>query len=328
MTMRRRSEARPLPKRTIEALAACEAVGLMFWSDHPRRRHVWAVDERQQAHVVQIDSDACTARHVCGSAAPSPVHCSGGDEAMPYTTTHSEGEQHPMTTAKEDRPTQCEAAQDPEASPRQQRNDPVLNISQPEPSVNGEAPGFNIFDPGASLDDDSVPEVNPPVQDIPIRKPNKLKFYRVHPKFVVDRDILVVPDGMDEVTYLCFPKLIDEFPEAIRRARLYPYIGTDSKQVCLWRINHPTRTGGKRNQKIFDTAVRAAQQAQTEWTRIWWNLETSHYTHQTSRADLGEPRWPDLEFEEILRIAFEGLVIDSLDHEVLRELRTGSRDDQ
>ena len=190
------------------------------------------------------------------------------------------------------------------------------NVSHPtpdspiaEPSANGEAEasGFNIFDPAACLDDENVPDVNPPVEDIPIRKPNKLKFYRVHSKFVVDRDILVVPEGMDEVTYLCYPKLIDEFPEAIRRARLYPYVGTDSKQVYLWRINHPTKAGGKRNQKMFDTAVRAAEQAQNQWTRIWWNQEVGHYTHQTSRADLEEPRWPDLAFEEILRIAFEGL---------------------
>ena len=88
------------------------------------------------------------------------------------------------------------------------------------------------------------------------------------------------------------------------------------------------QSGRQANQKMFDTAIRAAEQAQTEWTRIWWNQEVSHYTHQTSRADLGEPRWPDLAFEEILRIAFEGLVIESLDHEVLRELRTGSKDER
>ena len=207
-------------------------------------------------------------------------------------------------------------------------DEPSLNGAQPLPGEADEASRFNIFDPAACLDDENVPDVNPPVEDIPIRKPNKLKFYRVHPEFVVDRDILVVSEGMDEVTYLCYPKLIDEFPEAIRRARLYPYIGTDSRQVYLWRINHPTKAGGKRNQKMFDTAIRAAEQAQTEWTRIWWNQEVSHYTHQTSRADLGEPRWPDLAFEEILRIAFEGLVIESLDHEVLRELRTGSKDER
>ena len=56
--------ARRLPKRTRECLAACAAVGLHYWGDHPRARHVWAVDDSQRAHVVRINRDG-TAQHVC-----------------------------------------------------------------------------------------------------------------------------------------------------------------------------------------------------------------------------------------------------------------------
>ena len=59
--------SRQLPKRTREALAACEAVGLMFWSDHPKPKHVWAVDDHQQAHVVHIHRDAGTAEQCAGA---------------------------------------------------------------------------------------------------------------------------------------------------------------------------------------------------------------------------------------------------------------------
>jgi hypothetical protein len=98
---------RPLPKGTRERLAACAAVGLHYWADHPaayciwavdkRRRahavqiparaayHVWAVDNGGRAHVVRVHSDAGTAQHVCGSAIPSVVkRCTGDDEAVPY----------------------------------------------------------------------------------------------------------------------------------------------------------------------------------------------------------------------------------------------------
>jgi hypothetical protein len=57
--------ARQLPRRTCEALAACEAVGLMFWADHPRAGHAWAVDDHQRVHVVRIGRSASTAQHVC-----------------------------------------------------------------------------------------------------------------------------------------------------------------------------------------------------------------------------------------------------------------------
>ena len=56
--------ARQLPKRTREAIAACESVGLMFWSGHPGRNCLWAVDDRQQAHTVRIHKDG-SAQHVC-----------------------------------------------------------------------------------------------------------------------------------------------------------------------------------------------------------------------------------------------------------------------
>ena len=57
--------ARQLPRRTREALAACEAVGLMFWADHPWPRQVWAVDDHQRVHVVRIGRDASTVQHMC-----------------------------------------------------------------------------------------------------------------------------------------------------------------------------------------------------------------------------------------------------------------------
>lgn len=46
---------RPIVKATREAMAACAAVGLAYWSDHPQPGHVWAVDAAQQPHPVRID---------------------------------------------------------------------------------------------------------------------------------------------------------------------------------------------------------------------------------------------------------------------------------
>jgi len=56
---------RPLGKRIRKRLAACEAVDLDYWADHPQKNHVWAVDDDQRAHVVRIGSSASTIQHVC-----------------------------------------------------------------------------------------------------------------------------------------------------------------------------------------------------------------------------------------------------------------------
>jgi hypothetical protein len=73
-----------LPKSTRERLAACAAVGLYFWSDHPTTHHVWAVDDHQQAHVVRICRDDGTAQHVCAGRPFEAERCTGDDEAVPY----------------------------------------------------------------------------------------------------------------------------------------------------------------------------------------------------------------------------------------------------
>lgn len=83
---RRCAKSRPLPERTRERLAACEAVSLHYWSDHPQANHVWAVDDHQHAHVVRIDRKTGTAQHVCRAASSDEAEqCVGATEAVTYT---------------------------------------------------------------------------------------------------------------------------------------------------------------------------------------------------------------------------------------------------
>lgn len=55
---------RKVPQQTQERLAACAAVGLGYWSGHPRAGWAWAVDDAQQAHAVEIDRKRGRARRV------------------------------------------------------------------------------------------------------------------------------------------------------------------------------------------------------------------------------------------------------------------------
>lgn len=67
---------RGLPVRTKMSVAACAAVGLTYWAEHPgvtqRGRYVWALDDEQRAHIVHVcggASSAGTGEHVCSRAA-------------------------------------------------------------------------------------------------------------------------------------------------------------------------------------------------------------------------------------------------------------------
>jgi hypothetical protein len=49
----------PIPKRTLENIAACAAVGLSYWSEAPGVNRLWAVDDKtRKAHEVRIDRKA------------------------------------------------------------------------------------------------------------------------------------------------------------------------------------------------------------------------------------------------------------------------------
>jgi hypothetical protein len=89
MTRRSRDEARALPKGTRERLAACEAVGLHWWADHPVAGHVWAVDDHQQAHVVRIRG---TVQHVCRpDLLVEEGRCTAGVDEIARDTTKPPG---------------------------------------------------------------------------------------------------------------------------------------------------------------------------------------------------------------------------------------------
>lgn len=51
-------------KTTLLRMAACEALGLHYWSGHPLSGCVWAVDDSQTPHVVKIDAKKGTAAKV------------------------------------------------------------------------------------------------------------------------------------------------------------------------------------------------------------------------------------------------------------------------
>ncbi|WP_179475355.1 DUF7457 domain-containing protein [Mycolicibacterium vinylchloridicum] len=54
---------REIPVRTLENLAACQSIGLDFWSEAPPPSTVWALDDQRQPHLVKIDRRRSIAHH-------------------------------------------------------------------------------------------------------------------------------------------------------------------------------------------------------------------------------------------------------------------------
>jgi hypothetical protein len=51
------------------------------------------------------------------------------------------------------------------------------------------------------------------------------------------------------------------------------------------------------------------------------NRAAGQYDLGTADAELPDPEWPELSFREILKMAFQDAMIDSIDHPAIRRLR-------
>ena len=67
--------------------------------------------------------------------------------------------------------------------------------------------------------------------------------------------------------------------------------------------------------------MEAATIAQTKWVRMSAKRSLGAYEIIVGPDPQPEANWPELSFAEIVRIAFKGRVIETLDHQVIRQLR-------
>lgn len=167
--------------------------------------------------------------------------------------------------------------------------------------------------------DDSSIQVEKKLIAVPIRKPTRTEFFRVSPDpdYTVTAPIIEHVKGLDRDTYWVIPGLRNDLFAEVVPVRLLTCISRRSKDPFLWPAKIPGDGGGRR---WAESALHVAEQAKTHWVRMSGNRDGGYYDLFVAKGDLGDPEWPDQSFEELVRIAFQGRVIDRPDHPVLQEL--------
>ena len=154
------------------------------------------------------------------------------------------------------------------------------------------------------------------VQGVPrVKRPPNTQFFRCRKDLAGNMNVLDMETDGERVTYLVAPtvakRLADETAIKAKHGR-----------VCL------TREGGLylwlRSLGGSDTwsqsAARVTDRAENEWVRATSSRSLSEYKCKVATGIDDEPNWPQESFIEILRAAFEGKVIDSLEHSVVKQL--------
>jgi hypothetical protein len=168
------------------------------------------------------------------------------------------------------------------------------------------------IDPASSADP-SVVRITP---HIPIRKPSKESFIRVHPEYSLDTTVLELKEdqSIQLVNPALRPALAAESCVVVRRLVLGI---TRQGTPFIWPLRLPAE--GKRDLWAM-SALDAAEAAKSQWVRVRANLSLGGFEYDVARLDW-EPVWPAEPFNELLRKAFKGAHIESLDHPTLKMLR-------
>jgi len=153
---------------------------------------------------------------------------------------------------------------------------------------------------------------------VPVRKPNPQDWVRVHPgsEYRENFPLIELKDEREEyvVAASLVPELVGEFVSKT----LYTTVNRQGV-VSLWPVRLPDPDG--REMEWHRSAREAAELATTRWVRCKANRSLGAYDIFQAEAYIAEPTWPDLTFQEVIRIAFRDRLITSMDHPVIKRLR-------
>lgn len=153
-----------------------------------------------------------------------------------------------------------------------------------------------------------------------VGKPNREAWFRAstNPEHWIVGTVLELK-GVSEETFWVTHSLRDELSgePCVKLVRLILCVDRAGNPFFL-KAAHTDPHG--RSQPWAESLLEAATAAKTMWVRVVWSQTTRCYEVSTA-AIQAEPKWPTESIHELLRIAFRGRVIDTLDHPVIRQLR-------
>jgi hypothetical protein len=179
-------------------------------------------------------------------------------------------------------------------------------------------PTATPFDPAMLRLDQSYADtvgVKKHLKTVPVRKPDRTWFVRVHP----DPNYRLTPAAIieekdDREVYLVTPQIALEFPDEFTPVTLFTAINRQGV-LFLWPVRLPGLDG--KYSEWSRSAMEAAEMAMRVWTRVRANMSLGAYESAEATGRLSEPEWP-FPFPEILKVGFRDRIVDRTDHPVLQ----------
>jgi len=154
----------------------------------------------------------------------------------------------------------------------------------------------------------------PPVPRV--SRPSNTKFFRTDEELSGIVYMLDVDYDGDRSIYLVLPVVADQLKNetAIKRKRAV-LCATRDKGLHVWPIS------ADGTDTWTQSANQATELAKSQWVRVTSSLSLGEYQSVIAEGISEEPNWPNESFIDTLKRAFDGRVIDNLNHPVIRQLR-------
>ncbi len=151
---------------------------------------------------------------------------------------------------------------------------------------------------------------------VPVRKPTKTEFVRVHPEMQFDTMLLDLKE--DRESYLVSPSLLADVSGIAVPVSLKPTINRQGV-LFLWPLRLPGADG--RSNVWHESAWDGAGLAVNRWVSVRPNMSLGAYEILLGLETLSDPQWPDKSMEEILNVAFRGRFIGDPEHPLIKRLQ-------
>jgi hypothetical protein len=155
---------------------------------------------------------------------------------------------------------------------------------------------------------------------VPVRKPHRQEFVRVHPdpSWRLETAMLAIQEERGKTVYLVDRALWAELPGEIVPMALFAAMNRQGVSF-LWPVRLPGEDG--RQNEWHRSAHEAAQYGMGKWVRVASNTSLGAYDIFAASGAIPDPVWPDEGFVQLVQIAFRDKFIQHWDHPALRQLR-------
>jgi hypothetical protein len=156
------------------------------------------------------------------------------------------------------------------------------------------------------------------LRTVPVHKPYPQDFVRVHPSPDYREHFPIIELKGEREEYLIASQLVPELTGEFVTKTLFTAINRQGA-VFLWPVRLPDADG--KQIEWWRSMREGAELAMESWVRIKANMGLGAYEIFVAEGCIRQPIWPDINYQELIRLAFRDRLITSLNHPVIKRLR-------